>query len=605
MKRIVLMNILWLMMFSASMAIMQPVSLITAESLNRQDFKPLQLHIHGDNVYFADDISGFIQQWSISKNRIVRSELIYFSPKSGLQDIYSDDRQVYLLSAKYSSIMVFRVDGSPVREIVTKGIPEIAFHNPVRLVVNHQGLIYVLDTGRKEILAFSNEGMFVGKLRILGALSMSLGEDQDLRVIRAIHGKYVLTRIDAELVLIEECDLEDLIPSKDRIADFGINGFGQIYFINAKSDQIGKLNSNSRFIPHAYYGVRSKRISPISFADPRRIKVSTIADRDHIAVLDARQKAIKIFAEKDIPNSGRLIRPERRSRPELAKTSMPRIIDYLAADSLTYIIQNGLNKKRKENRQLICKNADGQIVFGVNALTHKKKGLRSFDALALGESRIFVLDSKAHRVHIFDRFKGFYLGSFGAKGAGRGEWRNPGGITSDGSGKIFVADKNNRRISIWNEAGEYLNGIDLSKHKLKPRQIRISADGIYILGNRGELVKILIKDNTLVLLPIAKLPNIASFDLFEKGRIGLINRDNQQLIILDPDTSKPFLVQDVTQYRYVETGRYFAAQAGAAFPYFENIDLIRYDTRIKTLFISDTSLKSTRILKFHSSLSDK
>ncbi|MDZ4181698.1 MAG: hypothetical protein U1B83_02385, partial [Candidatus Cloacimonadaceae bacterium] len=99
MKRIVLMNILWLMILSAMVAIMQPVSLITAESLKRQDFKPLQVHIHGDNVYIADDVSGFIQQWSISKNRIVRSELIYFSPKSGLRDIYSDDRQVYLISA--------------------------------------------------------------------------------------------------------------------------------------------------------------------------------------------------------------------------------------------------------------------------------------------------------------------------------------------------------------------------------------------------------------------------------------------------------------------------------------------------------------------------
>ncbi|MDZ4181801.1 MAG: 6-bladed beta-propeller, partial [Candidatus Cloacimonadaceae bacterium] len=463
----------------------------------------------------------------------------------------------------------------------------------------------VLDTGRKEILAFSNEGMFVGRLRIPGAMSMSLGEDQDLRLIRAVHGKYVLTRIDAELVLIEEWDLEDLSPSKDRIADFDINGFGQIYFINAKSDQIGKLNSDSRFIPHTYYGVRSKRISPISFADPRRIKVSTSADLDHIVVLDARHKAIKIFVEADLPLAGRLIRPEHRSRPELARTNMPRMIDYLAADSLTYIIQNGLNKKRKENRQLICKNADGQIVFGVNALTHKKKGVRSFDALALGVSRIFVLDSKAHRVHIFDRFKGYYLGSFGAKGSGRGEWRKPGGISSDGSGKIFVADTDNRRISIWNESGEYLSGIDLSKHKLKPRQIRINADGIYILANRGELMKILMNDKAPVLLPIAILKNIACFDLFDKGRIGLINHDNQQLILLDPDPSKPSLVQDMTQYRYIEAGRYFAAQAGATFPYFEDIDLIRFDPRIQTLFISDTSLISTRILKFHGSPLDK
>ncbi|MDP3113164.1 MAG: tetratricopeptide repeat protein [Candidatus Cloacimonadaceae bacterium] len=599
MKRLGL--LLWLMSFVALFAVMQPQNMITAETVKGNEFIPMQMHVYGDNLYFGDDASGFIKQWSISKNRILKSELIYFSPNAIINDIFRDEKQIYLLDSKNSAIKIYNLDGSPVREIVTKGVEECAFKKAERLTVNYLGYIYVLDIGRREILAFTNEGMFFGSLHLPGAISMSLGEDQLLRVLRVVQDKYILSTISMELKIREDRHLSDLKPSKDRIADIYITENGEIYFINGKRTQIGKLNAANRLISLSYYGSRSKQVTKNSFGDPRRIKVSTVGDKNYICVLDEEHAAIKIFLETDMPKGGKLIRPEYRTRPELAKSKLPVFIDYLVADSLSYFMQDGVMQNRKTSRQLTCMNVANRKLFVIYAATFKDKGVKSFDALAFRGGNIYVLDQKGHRVHIFDRYSGNYVDSFGEKGKHDGALSNPGGITSEIDGGIFISDTDNSRISIWSEFGAYRDKIDLRQYNMKPRQIMIGNGFLYLLVNKGDLYKIRLTDRSQALIPIAKLGSISSFDLFEDGRIGIVDGESQQLIMLAVDYENSFFIQDVKYYKYAEESKFFAAKPGGGFPFFERITKIRYNALTRTLFISDARQKNARTLKFHSS----
>ncbi len=64
------------------------------------------------------------------------------------------------------------------------------------------------------------------------------------------------------------------------------------------------------------------------------------------------------------------------------------------------------------------------------------------------DERIFVSDSEANLIHVFDYF-GNYLFPWGAK-----ELSNPRGIFWDEAGFLFVADTGNRRFVIFNQNGD-------------------------------------------------------------------------------------------------------------------------------------------------------
>jgi sugar lactone lactonase YvrE len=76
------------------------------------------------------------------------------------------------------------------------------------------------------------------------------------------------------------------------------------------------------------------------------------------------------------------------------------------------------------------------------------------------------------RISRFTR-EGKYMSSFGKLGSGPGEFRTPHGLAYDSKGRLFVADRGNVRIQVFDPAGKFveetkafsrLSGIDIDSN---------------------------------------------------------------------------------------------------------------------------------------------
>ena len=79
----------------------------------------------------------------------------------------------------------------------------------------------------------------------------------------------------------------------------------------------------------------------------------------------------------------------------------------------------------------------------------------SNDIIVSRNDKVFVSDSRNHRIQVFDTD----LKVFGQKGSGNGQFNHPNGITFDKSGVIYVADVLNHCIQVLTQDGKYLRTI--------------------------------------------------------------------------------------------------------------------------------------------------
>ena len=70
------------------------------------------------------------------------------------------------------------------------------------------------------------------------------------------------------------------------------------------------------------------------------------------------------------------------------------------------------------------------------------------------QGQIYVTDKTNHRVQVFDKF-GTFLSEFGSRGTKQGQFSGPEGIAVDQAGMMFVADTENHRIQAFNANGTY------------------------------------------------------------------------------------------------------------------------------------------------------
>jgi DNA-binding beta-propeller fold protein YncE len=72
-----------------------------------------------------------------------------------------------------------------------------------------------------------------------------------------------------------------------------------------------------------------------------------------------------------------------------------------------------------------------------------------------GSGNVYVTDRNSHCVHKLDA-QGKYVKSWGSKGTGDGQFDTPEGIAVDGSGQIYVCDRQNSRIQKFDSDGKFL-----------------------------------------------------------------------------------------------------------------------------------------------------
>ena len=146
------------------------------------------------------------------------------------------------------------------------------------------------------------------------------------------------------------------------------------------------------------------------------------------------------------------------------------------------------------------------MVLGVKGSArewHPAGHLRCFDEpndVAFGpKGEIYV--SQGHgkgdsRVHKFDA-QGNFIKTWGGEGSAAGQFKQPHSIVTDADGNLYVADRSNQRIQVFDGDGNYLRE---SQHPGTPCGLALMRDGRHIMmahGHAGKIMKLDLRGNVL------------------------------------------------------------------------------------------------------------
>lgn len=92
-----------------------------------------------------------------------------------------------------------------------------------------------------------------------------------------------------------------------------------------------------------------------------------------------------------------------------------------------------------------------------------------------GNNRVVKLDSD-----------GNFVKAWGSKGAGPGEFETPHGVAVDGEGRVYVADRTNSRVQIFDADGEFLSEWK-SDEIGRPWGVDVTSDGNVVVADGGDL----------------------------------------------------------------------------------------------------------------------
>ena len=106
-------------------------------------------------------------------------------------------------------------------------------------------------------------------------------------------------------------------------------------------------------------------------------------------------------------------------------------------------------------------------------------------ALSPDGAKLYVTDSKANKIVVYETATARMTGSFGDAGAGEGEFNHPSAIATDRDGNLYVVDAINARIQILSPDGEFLEQFGslgtAPGQFIRPKDVAIDAKGrVYV-----------------------------------------------------------------------------------------------------------------------------
>lgn len=513
---------------------------------------------------------------------------IRLSPKAQITDLYVEDGKLYLLDAKNNEILIFEQSGALKSRIQTKGVKELKFTKAKRILVNYQGIIFVMDS--KKLFALSQEGMLMASCTLSNPVSMSLGEDQLIRVLQHTKSGSEIVVYDMNLVVKSRSSVRNSGKAANYIIDMAVNHWGELHVLNKTPMNVSKLTGTGLPIAETSFGSQNKSPNPGSFQTPAILKCGSHQDGSLIAIYDSGQRAIHIFLDNEPSVTSPLQRPPYTMRLALEESNQALAKDYLPTPDGIFSILN-LNlpgKKGKPGPVVVYSDRAGNVKYHIYLKAQKEKSFQDWTALAYKPGKLYVLDSKSCFVHIFEADTGKYLSRIGGKGSQNGSLMNPSSIVVTSDGNLYVADTGNRRISVFNQHDTFSRNISLLRNTQRPTLLRSTDTDLYCLSDDSVIMKIALQGGQRP-TRVASEKGISSFDIIADGRLAYVDKTSQKLKIYNGN---------IREYELL------SRSSTGNFPHFASIYMIRFDTQKQSLAIMDSKTRSARFLNFYPALDD-
>jgi sugar lactone lactonase YvrE len=125
-------------------------------------------------------------------------------------------------------------------------------------------------------------------------------------------------------------------------------------------------------------------------------------------------------------------------------------------------VSDGQNNKEGTNGQLVYKfSPDHKILMTIGTKGVAGEGEYTFNGptdIAFGKNGdIFIADGHVNARVVKYTKDGKFIKAWGKKGTGPGEFRLPHSLAIDSQGRLFVADRSNNRIQIFDQDGNFLD----------------------------------------------------------------------------------------------------------------------------------------------------
>ena len=124
-------------------------------------------------------------------------------------------------------------------------------------------------------------------------------------------------------------------------------------------------------------------------------------------------------------------------------------------------------------------------------------------ALSPDGTRLYVTDSKTHKILVFDSETAELLFSFGQPGDGEGEFAFPTSLAFDGDGNLYVVDQINARLQLMTAEGKFLRqigdrGTTFGKF-VRPKDVAVDEVGnVYVTDNAFNNLQIFDREHRLL-----------------------------------------------------------------------------------------------------------
>ena len=147
--------------------------------------------------------------------------------------------------------------------------------------------------------------------------------------------------------------------------------------------------------------------------------------------------------------------------------------------------------------------------------------------LAISEGMIYVCDTMTGSIEIFDlvkkRARDFAPGA-------EGRLQTPINLTIDSDGTCYVTDTGRSQVIIYSKDGTYLGAIG-AKDEMKPSDIALTPDRLYITDLKGHCVRVYSKGERKLMFTIPRDPKAAEGRLFSPTNLALDKQD--RLLVSD------------------------------------------------------------------------